>query len=80
MGASWEPLGSLWGDLGASWGGLGAFWGGLARVYRPNIILICFWIDFEPILGSKRVPKGDQNGAQNGPKSKTKITMKKEGL
>ena len=70
-------LGRFLGDLGAifglSWAVLGRSWGA-GRFLDDSLS------DFGANLAPKRRPKSDQNGTQNGPKSKTNFDIEKEAL
>ena len=85
------PLGEVLGPLGEVLGHLGVVLGPLGAVRL--VLIACTHIytrmhahlhtletDLGPILRPKRLPKGDQNGAQNDPKSKTEFNIKKECL
>ena len=74
------PTEASWRGLGASWGALGASCRRSWRVCCYNAISEKIGIDLQPILKRKSVPKGEQNGAQNGPKSSAKFNMKQEGF
>ena len=91
---SWSLLGRIWGGPGGGLGGLGAPFGGsgavlerswavLERSWRPscgNVIFERFLGRFWGHLGRPRGVKWSPSWTQNGPKSKTKKKMQREGL
>ena len=80
----WEGLGRYWAPLGGVLGGLGAV---LDRSWAVLVVMGRFRLnragqapDLAKFLERKRGPRWSQNATQEGPKSKTKTKMKKEGF
>ena len=84
FGGSWRGLGRLLEPLGGVWGGLGAVldrsWAVLVVMGRFRLNKARCTPDLGHFLEPKRGPRWSQNATQEGPKSKTKTKMKKEGF
>ena len=89
--AIWAHLGQPLGCLGGLLGGLGGILGGLGAVLDRSwavlVVMGRFRLnkvgcppDLAQFLEPKRGPRWSQNATQEGPKSKTKTKMKKEGF
>ena len=84
LGGSWGVFLGSWGVLGGSWRGLGGSWDRLGQSWVVRCRFCLSAARCPPALGKfwepKRGPRWSQNATQEGPKSKTKTKMKKEGF